>query len=135
MKPPVTLLAIFLSAASFAHPCPDRLETHQTLKKQIIGWEPFFDPNALQLLESVDFYDGPPKQMAQLVPDNSDSKNDPSWTFAPREGQKAADIWQVCRYTNTKVSLERRLPPGTKKCSITYSKTVTPHVDAIVCTP
>ncbi|HTL12638.1 MAG TPA: STY0301 family protein [Bdellovibrionota bacterium] len=123
-------LACWATAAA-ARPsvdCPDRIETAQSLKSAVSPWQTFEDPNTVNYLSMVDYYDGEPKGMAQLVPDNEDSLHDPVWTFS---GDR--EIWQVCRYTNTQVSLTKKLPKGIKKCSVKYSKEKPPEVASIVC--
>jgi len=133
MKYLTTFSLLFLAGGALAYPCPDRLKTTQTPAEKVAGWEPLTDSPSQSLLEMVDFYDGPPSEKAQLIPDNGDSKHDPVWTFTPHEGQKATEIWQVCGYTNTTVSLTRKLPTGTKKCRVKTSKKVSPQIDSITC--
>ena len=118
-------------AAEF--PCPRRIETKQSLLKAVPHWESFPDPNAVNILRSVSFYDGNPKEMAELTPGFADSNRDPVWTFmAAREG-KAVDIWQVCHYQDSKIGLAMRLPQGIGSCIVKYSKKVSPQIDSISC--
>jgi len=121
------LLAVECFASEFS--CPTKqVKTKQSIVQQSSGWKVFQDPNDIHILKSVDFYDGTPKKMIQLAPDNADSGQDPVWSF----GQKH-EIWQVCRYTNTKVSLTKKLSPGLKSCAVKYSKSVSPQIDSIDC--
>lgn len=124
------LFLCMLSLNLFAKesPCPQKMESNQVIAKNISGWKTFQDSNDIHILKSVDFYDGNPKEMAQLAPDNADSKNDPAWTFGSK-----SEIWQVCRYTNTKISLTKNLGRNLKNCSVKFNKNITPQVDSINC--
>lgn len=120
------IFAIRVSAKEL--PCPPKLETNQVLAKNISSWKTFQDSNDVHILQSVDFYDGDPKEMAQLAPDNADSKNDPVWTFGVK-----SEIWQVCRYTNTKISLTKNLGRSFKSCAVKFNKKIDSQVDSISC--
>lgn len=122
----LSLVAFNISAKEYA--CPPKLETNQVIAKNISGWKTFLDSNDINILESVDFYNGNPSEMAQMMPDNADSKKDPVWTFGAKR-----EIWQVCRYTNTKISLSKNLGSRLKKCAVKFNKQIDPQIDSISC--
>jgi hypothetical protein len=126
----IFIIPLLFSNSIFAseEPCPKKVSTKQTIVKNISGWSIFQDSNDIHILRMVDFYSGNPKKMAQLAPDNKDSLNDPVWTFGEND-----EIWQVCRYTNTKISLTRKLKAGLKSCAVKYNKQVSPQIDSIIC--
>ena len=66
---------------------------------------------------SLGVFDGPPAELAELVPDNADTNpKDPYyWTFS---GQETA-IWVVCHYRSTGQTQQFALPKAFKKCQVT----------------
>lgn len=122
-------LTLFFSFSLLAaeHPCPNKIKTVQSLGQQLKGWKKHQDSSMVNVLRAVDYYDGPPAEGAQLVPDNGDSLKDPKWTFSQKE------IWQVCLYTNTTMTLTKKLPKGTKSCQVIFNKEVSPQIDSITC--
>ncbi len=66
--------------------------------------------------QTLSVFDGPPAEMAELVPDNADTNpKDPYyWIFSGRE--KA--VWVVCRYKGSKQTQEFALPKAFKKCQV-----------------
>lgn len=121
------LALVFAAAASPAWECPKTLKTLQSLRDVPAGWQPFLDTtNTRHHLEQVAFYDGSPKDLAMLKPDNGDSDELPVWTFT-RSGGRA--IWQVCVYTQTAVSLARQVPDKITRCRVDRPK---PQDDLVV---
>ena len=66
---------------------------------------------------SLSVFDGPPAELAELVPDNADTdpKDPYYWTFS---GQETA-VWVVCHYRNTSQTQQFALPKAFKKCQAT----------------
>lgn len=124
----LSLMCFSIGIFASEEPCPKKIDTKQSIVKNVSGWNVFQDPNNLHILRIVDFYTGNPKKMALLAPDNEDSLHDPVWTFAAND-----EIWQVCRYTNTKISLTRKLGAGLKSCAVKYNKQVSSRIDSITC--
>ena len=126
----ILIFTLLLSSSIFAseEPCPNKLETKQSIVKNISGWNIFQDSNDQHILRMVDFYSGNPKKMAQLAPDNADNMKDPVWTFGLND-----EIWQVCRYTNTKISLTKKLNAGLKSCRVKHNKQISQQIDSISC--
>ncbi|MDB5756176.1 MAG: hypothetical protein JWR56_2604 [Massilia sp.] len=75
-------------------------------------------PSGKQLTaHSISVFDGPPAEMAELVPDNADtnSKDAYYWIFS---GQETA-VWVVCNYKGSKQTQQFALPKAFKKCQVT----------------
>jgi hypothetical protein len=122
-----SLGSAFAMASEFN--CPTRIKTKQSAISKPGGWEAFNDISAVHHLRKVDFYDGNPKKMVQLAPDNPNSAGDPSWSF----GSTGLEAWMVCRYTETRITMAKRLPNGLKSCEVKYSKDNPPQVTAVTC--
>lgn len=63
---------------------------------------------------SISVFDGPPQDMADLVPDNPNAKR-PRWTFAK---DRKRDIWLVCNYADTRMKLARKVPASARSCLV-----------------
>jgi hypothetical protein len=64
---------------------------------------------------SISVFDGPPAEMADLVPDNPNAKLQ-RWTFGkPRK----RDIYIVCNYADTRIKLSRKAPTEVTSCTLT----------------
>ena len=109
--------ALFVTAAQAAEgtfTCPDEIKTAQSIAALMTGWESAEEKQYPSVLESVSLYDGPPKDMADLEPDNGDS-NDVNlvWTF----GGASKNIWLRCNYAHTRLTLAKLLPDGFTTCT------------------
>lgn len=99
--------------------CPERIETKQSLK---ISAHEDFEPltnsfEEYQNLDLISLYSGHPKQGASLVPTDESNAKEPFWNFQPND---EFGVWMKCGYANTTVSLVRKLPPTTKKCTLKH---------------
>jgi hypothetical protein len=130
MKSLIMIFSIFLTLPVLAakYPCPKEIKTKQSLNGNKKNWETLLDPQSSSILQSVDFYSGHPKKMAQLAPDNKDTDQDPFWTFVPKD-----EIWQVCVYQDTKMRLIKKLGKTLQRCDVTYNKITKPQIDSIEC--
>ena len=88
-------------------------------------------------LATITFYDGPPKERASLVNDqtiHATGKETAKWYFIPRADRQ---IWVACGYAGTAIVLARGLPPKTNTCSVTYNPRERiagmPVIEKIVC--
>jgi len=112
------------ACAAFEASCPRSITTVQQLAQTDDGWEPFArDPygsagtppkEAVPLradFSHIEIYDGPPKELADLVPDNERD----TWTF-DGAGAKSRPIFLACVYDGTYVRLVRRLPDAVTRC-------------------
>lgn len=130
----LTVLAAGTSAAQDIR-CPDRISTKQTLAQAVPGWTNQLDatPN---LLAGVTFYDGPPAELASLVPDETHLKGKvlASWQLIPNAGRQ---YWLACSYAGTRVTVARALPKELRSCTVTYNAKETvdglPAIEHIAC--
>ena len=63
---------------------------------------------------SISVFDGPPSEMADLVPDNPSAKVQ-RWTF---DKKRTRDIYIVCNYADTRLKLARKAPAEVTVCSL-----------------
>jgi len=88
------------------------------------------------LLASVTLFDGPPQELASLVPDETKVKGRvlASWQLTPNPGRQ---YWLACGYSGTRITLARALPKDLRTCSVTYDPAVTldglPSIERIAC--
>jgi hypothetical protein len=118
-----------LAAALFALPClafdtscPESITTDQQLSQPASGWEPFArDPwgtagkppvPTRSGFSHIEIYDGAPKELADLVPDNERD----TWTFE-KPGDRKRPLFMACVYDSTYVRLVRQLPPKVTQCT------------------
>jgi hypothetical protein len=92
----------------------------QSLTAPVAGWTEGAETFPTQL-SGVTVFDGPPEELASLVPDG-DSEDDKttteSWTLAanPR------GYWITCHYSSTTVTLTQRLPDTARRCEVVRDK-------------
>jgi hypothetical protein len=133
----IVLLAVLAAALAAAADvrCPERISTTQTLAQAVPGWTNQMDatPN---LLAGVTFYDGPPKDLASLAPDETHAKGKvlANWDLPPTPG---GQYWLVCSYSGTHITLARPLPKELRSCTVTYDPQQTvdglPSIERIAC--
>jgi hypothetical protein len=123
---------LFLCAAGAAHAadwkldCPAQLATAQSISGTLpTSWAALSrTPAAVQDVKDgepvtasappvgVSVYDGPPNEMADLVPDDPNARV-VRWTFAKN---RTRDIYVVCHYADTRIALAQKAPPGITSC-------------------
>jgi hypothetical protein len=123
-------------AAAESASCPDMIGVHEQLTTSVEGWKTMLDETPHRLA-NITFYDGPPKEKASLVNDQTTKaagKETAKWHFIPR-GDRS--IWVACSYASTAVVLTKMLPPKTNTCSVTYNTQQRiaglPIIEKIVC--
>jgi hypothetical protein len=132
---PVLLAVLAAGLAAQDVRCPARISTEQTLSQPVAGWTNQMDA-APNMLAGVTFYDGPPKDMASLAPDETRVKGKvlASWDLTPNPGRQ---YWLACGYAGTRVTLVRPLPKELRSCMVTYDPTATvdglPSIERLVC--
>lgn len=62
---------------------------------------------------SISVFDGPPAEMADLVPDNPNAKVQ-RWTLGK---PRTRDIYIVCNYLDTRLKLARKVPAEVTSCA------------------
>jgi hypothetical protein len=127
MRAPRTeLLVLALLAATpalaFEFQCPETIMTRQIASAPPGGWSPFVrdpwgnagNPDSVAVkstFSKIELYDGEPKEIADLKPDNDVD----TWTFGkPQAGDRPT--FMACVYGDTHARLVRELPKGIKKC-------------------
>jgi len=120
-------LIVFLSLSPNCFPqsspyfmCPTEIKVEeQKLEKKIHGWEPFIDVVNLKIfLQGVTFYDGHPKELASLVPDNEGQKvKFLIWNFPDKNPRP---FYISCSYSKTSLMLIKEIPKGIKSCRVNY---------------
>ena len=114
-------------AADWRMNCPPQLATTQSVSGQVTeGWSPIartasavHDAKAAATTEatpavSVSVFDGPPSEMADLVPDDPNARV-VRWTF---DGKCTRDIYIVCNYADTRIALSRKAPAEITSCTL-----------------
>ncbi len=130
----LAILAVTLAAADDVR-CPDHISTAQSLSQPVAGWTNQMDqtPN---ILAGVTFFDGPPKEMASLAPDETHLKGKVLANF-DLAGSAGRQTWLVCSYAGTRVTLARALPKEVRSCTVTYDPKQTvdglPSIEKIAC--
>jgi hypothetical protein len=99
--------------------CPETIETQQEPKTIPEGYAVSADTLGPSRLTYVSFFDGPPEQQADLVPDE-DKGGQPEWHFS--SPSKVGGYWIGCHYSRTQLMLTRQLPASVRKCSVSYQK-------------
>ena len=100
--------------------CPMKVEVKQALVAPQSGWTAGHDQVPTDSA-GMSVFDGPPEEMADLVPDDSkDAANTRSdvWNLP----QSDRGYWLVCHYANTTVTLARQLPASVTRCEAVYEK-------------
>ena len=115
--------AIFLvlsaASASADVSCPMKIDVAQNLAAPMADWTAGMEALPPEL-SGLTVFDGPPEELASLVPDG-DSEDDKTttefWTLAanPR------GYWITC-YSSTTVTLTRRLPDSATRCEVVREK-------------
>jgi hypothetical protein len=133
----IILLAtlVVASAAADEIRCPDRIATTQSLAQATPGWTDQVDQTS-NILAGVTFFEGPPKEMASLAPDESHVKGKVVASFTLTLGA-GSQYWLVCGYAGTRVNLARALPKELRTCTVTYDPKQTvdglPSIERISC--
>ena len=95
------------------------VETKQALAAPQSGWTAGLSELPTEAV-GVSVFDGPPEEMADLVPESKDGADTRSdiWDLS----QNDRGYWLVCRYANTTVTLIRQLPATVTRCEAVYEK-------------
>lgn len=129
----IALLASPLTAmaADWKMDCPAQLTTAQTITGAVpADWSPIArgvsavrdvkppasDSDTTPAI-SVSVFDGPPVEMADLVPDDPNARV-VRWTFAK---ERTRDIYIVCHYADTRLALARKAPATVTSCTLATS--------------
>src|ERR1700683_2251385 len=116
---PASPAASAASAAAEGRACPLELTVREQATAPA-GWDLSYEAGPRRL-ESVTFFDGPPKDEASLVYDEqvkSAKEFRATWHF-PAGGR---GTWISCGYTSTGALVSRRLPPTVRVCTVVYER-------------
>jgi hypothetical protein len=121
-------LAPLAAAAEWKVDCPAQLATTQSTggpppggwsivartSSAVLDATPGMPVSAATPPVSISVFDGPPAQMADLVPDNPNAKVQ-RWTFGKA---RTRDIYIVCNYADTRIKLARKAPAEVASCTL-----------------
>jgi hypothetical protein len=132
MRIPIAALVLafqpLASAADWQLDCPAQLATAQSLSGSIpAGWSAVArTTSAVQDAAhgttiagttppvSISVFDGPPSEMADLVPDNPNARVQ-RWTFGKA---RTRDVYVVCNYADTRIKLAHKVPATATSCAL-----------------
>ena len=118
----IACLAALLPASAVAADlsCPMAIEATQKLATPQKGWTEGTDKLPTEL-SGIAVFDGPPSEMADLIPDEgpktADTTSD-TWDLPPSD----RGYWVTCRYGNSTVTLTRQLPKSVTRCEAIFEK-------------
>jgi len=103
--------------------CPEKIITTQTLAKQESSWQEFVRPISLSgvdennwsRLSRISLYDGDPKDIAELKPDDESAQKS-AWSFT-EPSLANRPIYVSCVYSSTRIEFIKALPLNIKKCT------------------
>ncbi len=116
----LVVVALGATAADSLVDCPRTITVEQKPMAPPAGWSAG-DDGLPHRLAGVTFFDGPPKELASLVYDDSASAGKEwagIWHFEPNP----RGFWIACSYSGTSVVLSRRRPAEVKVCRVSYEK-------------
>jgi hypothetical protein len=135
----ITLALVLISASALQAQdayCPPSVSVKQAVDAVPDGWFAGQDKSPLQL-SALTFFDGPPVEEASLAYDSWTKHNGLAhgvWHFTPNTMR---GTWLSCHYSGTNVVLNKKLPPSTSECTVTYDPKVTiagnPEIKKIDC--
>jgi hypothetical protein len=102
--------------------CPMKIEVEEKLAAPQSGWTEGQSGLPTELA-GISVFDGPPEELAELVPDDgtdaADARTD-IWNL-PKSDRS---YWLICRYSSTTVTLTRQLPASVTRCQAVYEKEI-----------
>jgi hypothetical protein len=127
----LTLAAGTAQAADWIMECPAQLSTSQTIAGELpAGWsgiartqssifeaKPGASTTEATPPVAISVFDGPPSEMADLVPDNPNARI-VQWTF---KKPRTRDIYVVCNYADTRIALARKAPAEVTSCALSVT--------------
>lgn len=120
-------------ASELRFECPTEIQTNQTIKnKAPTGWTSLREAQSRHWLDSLSIFDGPPQDLASLVPDDEDNQEIKKtvWTFNKK---KKRPIWMTCSYLKTDMLFAKALPMEITQCKLILSKNNPQSVIGINC--
>ncbi len=105
------------AATVFSPVCPKEIDIMETLMNAYPGWSQVVSKGSYYL-NSIAFYAGDPKDLANLKPDFA-NKGVAKWSFSPND-----NIYIVCGYNQTAIQLTQALPANINRCEVTFDQTM-----------
>ena len=132
-----SLFAVLLLLSSAAHAadwimeCPAQLSTSQMPVGELpAGWtgiartassvheaKPGTSTTEATPPVAISVFDGPPSEMADLVPDNPNARI-VQWTF---KKPRTRDVYIACNYADTRIALTRKAPAEVTSCALSVT--------------
>jgi hypothetical protein len=118
--------------------CPMKIDVDEKLTVPQPGWTEGLSGLPTELA-GISVFDGPPEELADLVPDDgvdaADARSD-IWNLPKND----RGYWLTCRYSSTTVTLTRQLPATVTRCEAVYEKEIhfvggDPVVRSVACGP
>jgi hypothetical protein len=127
----LTLAAGAAHAADWIMECPPQLATSQAPAGELpAGWmgiartqssifeaKPGASTTEATPPVAISIFDGPPSEMADLVPDNPNARI-VQWTF---KKPRTRDVYVVCNYADTRIALARKAPAEVTSCALSVT--------------
>ena len=127
----LTMAAGAAQAADWIMECPPQLATSQMPAGELpAGWsgiartqssvheaKPGASTTEATPPVAISVFDGPPSEMADLVPDNPNARI-VQWTF---KTPRTRDIYIVCNYADTRIALARKAPAEVTSCALSVT--------------
>lgn len=101
----------------FSPVCPKEVDALETLMNSYPGWS-LVVSKGNYYLNSIAFYAGDPKSLANLKPDFA-NKERAKWSFSPND-----NIHIVCAYNQTVIQLTQALPANITRCEVMFDQTI-----------
>jgi hypothetical protein len=102
--------------------CPMEIDVEEKIAAPQAGWTEGLSGLPTELA-GISVFDGPPEEVAQLVPDDgadaADTRSD-IWNLPKND----RGYWLTCRYSSTTVTLTRQLPATVTRCEVAYEKEI-----------
>ena len=119
----ILFLALIAPLPAFAgdYTCPEDTKTGQSVSRLPHGWLSSTLTANIPEADILTVFDGPPGEMASLVPDNEGADAAVYWSF---KAEKDRPIWMQCGYAGQTTYLMRPLPDATTKCTQTAARTL-----------
>jgi hypothetical protein len=114
-------LALAGRARAEAPICPPSIVVSETLRAVPDGWKAVTG-DGLRRLDNVSVSQGPFEHLAALAPEDRETgKHTSEAIWAVHTGE---ELWLVCHYANSNVTVTRKLDPDIRKCVVSYKQDV-----------
>ena len=107
--------------AATDYTCPEDLKADQSVSRIPHGWLSSTLTTDIPKSDTLIVFDGPPGEMASLVPDNEGSSGAAYWSFP---AEKERPVWVQCGYAGLATYFMRPLPENIVKCTQTQETTL-----------